>query len=198
MLSFAAFMAGAVYATDFLARPALTGAIANPVTREVLIVLGLAGVMAVFGAAQALLLRPYLAGAEIWGAVTAITLWAGGSLIELAFAAGIAQTLSIVVGALLFGPGCATVQFFILRRQVRRAGWWVLAWSLNWIVVFIVAAAVGLGTQAVLHNDFDSSLTAYYGAGGLVGGALSGVVLAWLLGATGSSGRGREAAAAPR
>ena len=181
MLLFAALLAGATYATDFLARPALTQSIANPVAREALMVLGLAGVMAVFGAAQALLLRPYLAGAAAWGAITAITLWAGGSLIELAFAAGVGETLSIVAGALLFGPGCAALQARLLRRQTARAGWWVLAWTLNWIVVFLVALGVGVTARALFQVDFDSGLAIYYGVGGLVSGGLSGAVLAWLL-----------------
>jgi hypothetical protein len=181
MLSFAGFLAGATYATDFLARPALTQTVASPVVRETLIVLGLGGVMAMFGGAQALILRPYVARAAAWGAVTAVTLWVGGSLIEIAFAAGVGQTASIVVGALLFGPGCATLQYWLLRRQARRAGWWVLAWTLNWIVVFLVALGVGVTAQALFRVDFDSGLAVYYGIGGLVSGALSGTVLAGLL-----------------
>jgi hypothetical protein len=151
------------------------------VAREALIVLGLAVVMAVFGAAQWLVLRPYLARAAAWGAVTAVTLWVGGSLIEIAFASGIAETLSIAVGALLFGPGCGIGQYLLLRRQAQRAGWWVLAWSLNWIVVFVVAVVMGYGAQALFHIDVDSGLAVYYGVGGLVSGALTGGALVWLL-----------------
>ena len=181
MLVLAAFLFGATFATDSLVRPALTQAIGNPVAREALIALELGVLTAVFGAAQWLVLRPYLARAAAWGAVTAVTLWAGGSLIEIAFARGIGQSLSVVVGALLFGPGCALLQYFILRQRAPRAGWWVLAWSLNWIVVFVVAAVVGFGAQALFHSDFDSGLAVYYGVGGLVSGALTGAVLVWLL-----------------
>ena len=181
MLLVAGLVSGGTLVTDSLARPVLTQAIRDPLAREVLIVLGLAGMLGAFGALQWLVLRPYLAGAAGWGLATAVTLWAGGSLIQLAFAAGVGQTPSIVAGALLFGPGCGLVQYALLRRQARRAGWWALAWTLNWPLLFGVAVAANLLFKLIWNIDGDSWLFLDYGVGGLVSGAATGAVLVWLL-----------------
>jgi len=181
MLLVAGMVSGGTLATISLARPVLTQAIHTPWAREALILLGLAVIMAAFGALQWLVLRPYLAGAAAWGLATAVTLWVGGGLNDLAFAAGVWQTPSLVAGVLLFGPGCGLLHYAILRRQTRRAGWWVLAWSLSWLLLFGVGVAAHLLFKRIWNIDGDSWLFLDYGVGGLVSAALSGAVLVWLL-----------------
>jgi len=181
MLLFTALVSGWTLATTSLARPVLTQAIRGPLAREILILLGLAVMLAAFGAVHSPMLRPYLAQAAQWGAATAAALWVGGSLIEIGFASGSGQALGLAAGGLLLGPACATLQYFILRRQVKRAGWWVLAGTMGWLVLFGVAVAVAVVVQSVFNVTGDSVLFVYYGIGALVSGALTGGVLVWLL-----------------
>ena len=49
-----------------------------------------------------------------------------------------------VVGAVggLAGLG----QWFVLRRKVPRAGWWILAASLSWAITYLISEFAGLGT----------------------------------------------------
>ena len=181
ILLFVGFVTVGTLATASLAQPLYTLVIRQPWLRETLIVLGLALVSATFGAVQWLLLRPYLAQAARWGATTALLVWLGSSLIQLAIASGLAEALSILVGALLFGPVCGLAQYALLRRQVQRAGWWVLAWTLGWLVMFVVAATLNIAADSFIHSSDDSLLFIYYGVGSLVSGALSGAVLVGLL-----------------
>ena len=73
----------------------------------------------------------------------------------------------------LSGAVVGTLQWFVLRGQVSRAGWWVLASTLGWGLGMAAAIALSWGVGA---NDFVAvALT------GAVLGAVTGGVLVWLL-----------------
>ena len=72
-----------------------------------------------------------------------------------------------VTTAILFGTAVGAVQWPVLRRQVERAGWWVLACALGWVV-----------------SGFSAGVTdtaAGWAVLGAVYGAVTGCVLVWLL-----------------
>ena len=48
-----------------------------------------------------------------------------------------------VVGTGLYGTVAGVLQWFVLKRQVQRAGWWVLACTVGWVVGIPVAKMVG-------------------------------------------------------
>ena len=69
-----------------------------------------------------------------------------------------------VVGAGLFGPVLGVLQWLVLRRQVARAGWWVLATTVGWVVggpgAGIVSAAVGAGVSWAVLGAVSGAITA--------------------------------------
>ena len=76
-----------------------------------------------------------------------------------------------VVGAGLLGTVLGVLQWLVLRRQVARAGWWVLASTVGWVVGGLVAGLVG----ATVGVDLS------WAGLGAVYGAITGPVLVWLL-----------------
>jgi hypothetical protein len=88
-----------------------------------------------------------------------------------------AAALGLAAGAILGGP-----QWWVLRRVVRRAGWWIaangLAWFVGMPIVFIGADAIFAG-GSVLHTVLVAALP-LAGAGAAVG-AVHGLVLLRLL-----------------
>jgi len=76
----------------------------------------------------------------------------------------------------LSGAVTGTLQWLVLRGQVSRAGWWVLASTLGW---GLGMAVVGYGCDEV----WDSELALLWSlvGGGVVMGAVTGGTLVWLL-----------------
>jgi len=65
------------------------------------------------------------------------------------------------------------MQWLVLRSQVSRAGWWVLASTVGWLVGFLVGGAVGHEDILVVFLFF---ITLW-----AVAGAITGIALIWLL-----------------
>ena len=70
--------------------------------------------------------------------------------------------LGLVTGAALYGTLVGVLQALVLRRQVARAGLWVLASTVGWVVAIPVGGMIGPPGWAVY-------------------GAITGTVLLWLL-----------------
>lgn len=130
------------------------------------------------GTMQWLALRRRVAGALWWIPATAggffLAGLVGGALEDIGSAAG-----GFVIS---FGLGAAagTLQWLILRRQVRRAGWWVLASA---ILVFAGLIA-GLLIAVTLTGEMpgvSASMVAFAAVAGTVFGMTSGFVLVRLL-----------------
>jgi hypothetical protein len=88
--------------------------------------------------------------------------------------------LAAMMGCVL-GPVLGVPQWLVLRRHVRRAGWWVLANSIAWAagmpVIFLAASNVGEETPFVQLAIVAG--VAFTIAGAVVG-AIHGVALVWL------------------
>ena len=102
----------------------------------------------------------------------------GGVAAVVADAVVVGLMVGFAVGGVI-GGGPGVLQWLVLRRQVARAGWWVVASAVGvgvgWIVEGGVVVVVVLVVSEVL--------------GGAVNGAITGAMLVWLL-------RQRAAAAA--
>jgi hypothetical protein len=175
------FLSFSYSVVDNVLRPIVTQSVRDPWGREASIVLGIVLLGIALGIAQAVILRPYLHRTRAWALTTATCLWLGGSLAELAAFSGIAIGPSLALSALLLGPGCGFLQWLILRKEVARAGWWVLVQTLGWVVVFAVAAGVASSAAAIFGGNGDDYLPLSYAVGGAALGALNGAVLWWLL-----------------
>lgn len=138
---------------------------------------------ACMGIAQSLVLRQQVPQAGWWVLATA-----AGWVVSI--------TLGIVVAqAYGFGPGLAAVyvsiglilglgQWLVLRRWTYRAGWWILASSLGWLVGWVTGQPI----SAVLFVDMGVDTTTFVAVG--VSQAITGIVLIRLLQRPRSEGRG--------
>jgi hypothetical protein len=124
------------------------------------------------GLMQWLLLRGYVSRAGWW--VLASTVGWGLSMMAVveAFDVGLGfpvsgAMLGAVTGGALGGAVTGILQWLVLRGQVSRAGWWVLASTVGWGLSMAVVEAfdVGLGLPV----------------GGVVLGAVTGGAIVWLL-----------------
>ncbi len=166
---------------------------------------------AVIGIAQWLALRRAIARSGWWVAATtggwaiagivsgALSGTFGGRLTGVgpdAGSIGVAVSVAGSIAALFFLPG--TLQWLVLRRQARRAGWWVLAYAGGFLVAVAVSFPVMLIVGRAAGWNFPSA-QAWSLAGllvGLIDGAITGAVLVWLLRQP-VTGAAREMAAAP-
>ncbi len=115
----------------------------------------------VAGALQWLVLRRQVARAGRW---VLASLGAAAVVGVVVFGVGaVSADVGWVVGAAAFGTVLGALQWLVLRRQVARAGWWVLASTVGWVVGGPVGGIVG------------------WAALGAVYGAVTGPVLVWLL-----------------
>src|SRR6266545_1287405 len=156
---------------DTVLGPIVTQFVYDPWVQEATIVLGLAVLGAAFGITQWLLLRRHLHRASTWGLASAATFWVGASLTEIAFFSGVALLPSFALNFLLLGPVCGLLQWPTVRHQVARAGWWVVAQTLSWLVLFAVSAVVAYGAAVVFGGSADDYLPLSYGVGGAALGA---------------------------
>ena len=82
---------------------------------------------AIGGYFQWVVLRERITGTGLWGLASALGF---GSAMGLLIAAGPAEndaTAGVVIVGSAFGVVSGILQWLILRRKVRRAGWWLLA-----------------------------------------------------------------------
>lgn len=115
---------------------------------------------AVVGVFQWLILRRYLTGSVRWVVASVAASVVGALLVLLV---GLVDTdAGLLGGVSLFGLVAGVLQWLVLRRQVPRAGWWVLASSVGWLVAMPVSDMAGPPGWAVY-------------------GTITGTVLVWLL-----------------
>ena len=142
------------------------------------------------GALQWLVLRRQVAGAAWWivasvvgaalvGVLAVLLGWVVGVVGRLVggtawganwgpdWSADPGGDVGFVVGVAAGGTVLGLLQWLVLRRQVARAGWWVLASSVGWVMG---------GLAAGITNT-----TAGWAVLGIVYGAITGIVLVWLL-----------------
>ena len=139
------------------------------------------------GVSQWLLLRGQVARAGWWvAAIPAGAAAAGVAGVTAGLVAGLLSSpgspsplgganvsvdVGWVMGAGLFGTGLGVLQWWlVLRGQVARAGWWVLASTVGWIAGGPATAIV----DAAVHAAWS------WAALGTVHGAVTGSVLVWL------------------
>ena len=113
------------------------------------------------GALQWLLLRRQIARAGRW-----VLANIGAVLIVGAIVFGVGAVnadVGWVVGAGLSGTLVGVLQWLVLRGQVARAGWWVVASTLGWIAGMPVGGFLGWAALGAMY------------------GAITGVGIVWLL-----------------
>ena len=152
---------------------------------------------ALVGAAQWLALRGEIRQAGWWILATTLC-WAAGGVIAGALSGLIGGAVTTVgtdqgvagfllaasVGILAIGFLPSVAQWLILRRQVRRASWWILISGASCLLGFSIGfALVRLGLAEVIHlfrpEDFPS--TKSWSLAGLITGALYAGLSGWLL-----------------
>ncbi len=112
------------------------------------------------GVLQWLVLRRYVTGSVRW-MLASLGAAAVGALVVLG--AGLVDAdLGWVAGAGLYGTLVGVLQWLVLRCQVARAGWWVLASTVGWVLAIPAGGVVGPPGWSVY-------------------GAITGTVLVWLL-----------------
>jgi hypothetical protein len=130
------------------------------------------------GTAQWLVLRRQIEGAIWWAPATA------GGFALAGIVGGALQDAGAAVGGLVIslglGVAAGTLQWLLLRRQVKRAGWWVLG---STVLVF-GGLITGLVLSFVLTGaapDVSGSGIVFAAVGGAAFGITSGFILMWLL-----------------
>jgi hypothetical protein len=93
------------------------------------------------GGLQWLVLRRYVSGAVQW-VLAAIGGAALGALVVLVVSP-FDPELGCIAGVGLYGTLAGVLQWLVLRRQVTRAGWWVLASTVGWVVALPLGDALG-------------------------------------------------------
>jgi len=141
----------------------------------------------VIGVAQWLVLRCYLRGALWWIPATGFA-WVV-SFLAMAMIGGITDPIANFISSVLglwrvfginvvlgtvFGAGLGVAQWLVLRRQTQSAGWWVL--------VSIVGGAInGAVAVSVARIDGVIGTALPYVVGWAANGAVTGIVLVWLV-----------------
>ncbi|HEY7347916.1 MAG TPA: hypothetical protein VH599_06310 [Ktedonobacterales bacterium] len=131
----------------------------------------------VAGIGQWLVLRQWLERAGWWIPATAGGYLLAASLLVLQGPLG--ENLGGVIATIALGFVPGILQWLLLRRQVARAGWWVLASTVSILAAFTagVAASSGVGLK---ESELVFGLVSGI-ASGVVFGIMSGLVLGWLL-----------------
>ena len=136
---------------------------------------------AVVGIAQWVVLRERVPGAGrwVWASIAGLAVAGGvGGAVVVAGANVYSESLATVVGTTLIvalgGAVTGILQRPVLRGQVSRSGWWVLASTVGWGLGMAVSGIGGYaaGDPGELFGWFVS---------GPVLGAVTGVALVWLL-----------------
>ena len=134
--------------------------LANTVGLVVGLIVGFVGLLihgAFFGAIigtlmgimQWCVLREYISRAGSWAAACTAGGAVGGLVYEAFARADLAEVTiarafgGVVLGALVGGFVAGAIQWLVLRQQVYRTGWWVLASTVGGAMAFAVGGAVG-------------------------------------------------------
>ncbi|MCJ7668464.1 MAG: hypothetical protein MUP04_09355 [Anaerolineae bacterium] len=109
------------------------------------------------GIFQWLVLRRRVSRAGWWVLARTVGL-AGGAVVgttAVALAGGDPTTWGVVGGWVVGGAMAGLMQWFVLRRQVSRAGWWVLASTVGWAVSsygVVLGAVTGIAVVWLLRQ----------------------------------------------
>jgi hypothetical protein len=127
---------------------------------------------------QWVVLRERIAGASLWGLASALGFGSAIGAVVIANTGENYVMAGIVIGS-VFGVVSGILQWLILRRHVKSAGWWVVANLLG----SLVSAIAGVGAFTAISATGNSGLGTMmfglvFGAGN---GALTGAMLVWLL-----------------
>jgi len=130
------------------------------------------------GTGQWLVLRRWLDRAGWWALAAA-----GGNLLAASVGVGSQAVLGENVGGLILTIGLGLVpgvlQWLVLRQQVARAGWWVLASTVLGFGAILAGVAAGFGV-GLKEGELGFAIVAAI-TGGALYGITSGLVLIWLL-----------------
>jgi len=80
---------------------------------------------------------------------------------------------NLLVSGTVLGSIIGLLQWLVLRRYLQAAGWWILAMAITSAVSLPWAGSVGIG--GLMAVPLTRGLT------GLIVGAMTGIVLAWLM-----------------
>jgi hypothetical protein len=110
-------------------------------------------------------------------------LWVLASSVGLAVGLAVVGAVSGAVPLDVVGAVAGVAQWLLLRRQVRRAGWWILASTVGWAVgLAVVNAVVDAVVDAVgWAVGWAVGLAVGWAVVGAVSGSITGTVLVWLL-----------------
>jgi hypothetical protein len=137
---------------------------------------------AVVGTAQRIVLRKRVYWSSGWVLASAVAVAVGetmGFAVSVAmdsagaFAGAVGVGVSLVIAVAVSGAVVGTAQWIVLRKRVYGSSWWVLASA--------AAVAVGKTVGWAVSVAMGLSETMYFGVIGVVGGAITGLVLIKLL-----------------
>ncbi len=124
------------------------------------------------GIAQWLVLRARVARSGWW-----ILASAGGFAVAFGAIGSVEEVVAVAFAVGVVSVGIA--QWLVLRTQVPRSGWWVLASAVSIAVGFGIIFALPEAVGEAVSYAISETIAA--GIGGAVVGAISGAVLVWLL-----------------
>lgn len=151
---------------------------------------------AALGSTQWFVLRNAIARPGVWIAANAVG-WAAAGIVSGILGGAFGGALTGVgpdygrIGVVIaYASGIATLllpgffQWLVLRRQVERAGGWVLAQSLSFLAAIAIAFPIMLAVGRAMGWEFPSAQAwGFLGVlAGLIYGSLTGAVMARLLG----------------
>lgn len=133
-----------------------------------------AAIGAIFGILQWLVLRKLIYGASWW--ILASTLgWILGEAIAQLWTIAVTGIMGVEVRAIVVGAAVGLVQWFVLRRFVYGAGWWILASTIGWTVAETIALLLMIGWATIIGGFAIDIIV------GAVVGAVTGFALVLLL-----------------
>jgi len=140
------------------------------------------------GLMQWFVLRGYIPRAGLWVLLStvgfAVAMGCAAAVTSFGYSEGsdelgdFAWVLGWTVIVALGGAVTGTLQWFVLRREVSRAGWWVLADTVGWGLSMAVAGAILSECKCAYSPG--GALGLLFGGGALLG-AITGAALVWLL-----------------
>lgn len=158
--------------------------VGGPVAEAVDLAVGQAVGWAVFGAmvgiAQWSVLRKRVRRSGWWILASTVGWVVGGVVVVGVGAEG------SVVGVTALGAVSGAAQWMVLRKRVRRSGWWILVSTVGMAVIATIGSGMGEGEDLQWIWNLDTASRRFaYAISGIVVGAIVGIItgppLAWLL-----------------
>ncbi|MFC1683419.1 hypothetical protein ACFL0G_04355 [Candidatus Zixiibacteriota bacterium] len=149
-----------------------------------------AGLGFMVGLMQWFVLRRYIPRASLWvllstvGFALAMGSGYGAAVVSFGYSEGLdelgsfAAILGWTVVVALGGAVMGILQWLVLRREISRAGWWMLASTVGWGLSMAVAGAILIEYKWAYSPG--GALVLLFGSGALLG-AITGGALVWIL-----------------